>query len=138
LHERNRERKGNLKLECGWCAPSWGANKVVISWQRPLWEGDQEVVKRSDRNKPMWFAIHKFMEAILGISLYSYLYPKLTKMIHLSYLSLMISLQQNQIRGWNKFCLEAGGWGGLKSSGDGGRRWHKQYIYMKINVKIRK
>jgi hypothetical protein len=33
----------------------------------------------------MWDAIHKCMETTLGISLYSYLYPKLTKMICLSY-----------------------------------------------------
>jgi hypothetical protein len=67
VHGRNRERKGNLKLECG------GVNKVILNWQRPLWEGDQEVVKRSGRDEPMWVAIHKCMEAMLGISLYSYL-----------------------------------------------------------------
>jgi hypothetical protein len=33
----------------------------------------------------MWVAIHKCMEATLGISLYSYLYPKLAKTICLSY-----------------------------------------------------
>jgi hypothetical protein len=33
----------------------------------------------------MWVAIHKCMEAKLGISLYSYLYPKLAKIICLSY-----------------------------------------------------
>jgi hypothetical protein len=33
----------------------------------------------------MWFAIHKCMEAMLGISLYSYLYPKLAKTLCLSY-----------------------------------------------------
>jgi hypothetical protein len=33
----------------------------------------------------MWIAIRKFMEAMLGISLYSYLYLKLAKMICLSY-----------------------------------------------------
>jgi hypothetical protein len=37
MHGRNREMEGNLKLE----------------WQRPLWEGDQEVVKRSGRDEPM-------------------------------------------------------------------------------------
>jgi hypothetical protein len=29
------------------------------------------IVKRSGRDKPMWVAIHKGMEATLGISLYS-------------------------------------------------------------------
>jgi hypothetical protein len=33
----------------------------------------------------MWIAIHKCMEAKLGISLYSYHYPELAKMRCLSY-----------------------------------------------------
>jgi hypothetical protein len=36
-------------------------------------------VKRSGRNEPMWVAIHMCMEAMLGISLYSYLYLTLAK-----------------------------------------------------------
>jgi hypothetical protein len=42
-------------------------------------------VKRSGRDEPMWGAIHKCMEAMLGISLYSYLYLKLAKMLCFSY-----------------------------------------------------
>jgi hypothetical protein len=42
-------------------------------------------VKRSGRDEPMWVVIHKCMEAMLGISLYSYLYLKLTKTLCLSY-----------------------------------------------------
>jgi hypothetical protein len=34
-------------------------------------EGDQEVVKRSGRNEPMWVIIHKCTEATLRLSLYS-------------------------------------------------------------------
>jgi hypothetical protein len=60
-------------------------NKVILNWQRPLWEGDQEVVKKSGRNEPMWVAIYKCMEAMLGILLYRYLHPKLAKMLCLSY-----------------------------------------------------
>jgi hypothetical protein len=60
-------------------------NKVILNWQRPPWEGDQEVVKRFGRNEPMWVAIHMCMEAALGISLYSYLYLRLAKMLCLSY-----------------------------------------------------
>jgi hypothetical protein len=30
-----------------------GANIVILNWQRPLWEGDPEVVKRSGRDEPM-------------------------------------------------------------------------------------
>jgi hypothetical protein len=54
-------------------------DKVILNWQRPLWEGDQEVVKSSGRDEPMWVAVHKCIKAMLGISLYSYLYLKLAK-----------------------------------------------------------
>jgi hypothetical protein len=43
------------------------------------------VAKGSGRNEPMWIAIHKCMGETLGISLYSYLYPKLPKTVCLSY-----------------------------------------------------
>jgi hypothetical protein len=33
-------------------------NKVILNWQRPPWEGDQEVVKRSSRDEPVWVVIH--------------------------------------------------------------------------------
>jgi hypothetical protein len=49
-------------------------NKVLLNWQRPLWEGDQEAVKRSGRDEPVWVTIHMCMEAMLGISLYRYPY----------------------------------------------------------------
>jgi hypothetical protein len=42
-------------------------------------------VKRSGRDEPMWVAIHKCMEAMLGISLSSYLYLKLAKALCLPY-----------------------------------------------------
>jgi hypothetical protein len=60
-------------------------NIVILKWQRPLWEGDQEVAKRSGRDEPMRVAIHKCMEAMLGFSLYSYLYLKPAKTLCLSY-----------------------------------------------------
>jgi hypothetical protein len=85
MHGRNREREGNLKLECGRCPHCRGVNKLILNWQGSLWEGDQEVVKRSGRAEPMWVSIHKCMEASLGIFLHSYLYLKLAKMICLSY-----------------------------------------------------
>jgi hypothetical protein len=67
------------------CVPCRGANKVILNQQRPLWEGYQELAKRSGRNKPMRVAIHEYMEAMLGIFLYRYLYLKLGKTICLSY-----------------------------------------------------
>jgi hypothetical protein len=85
-------------------------NIVILNWQRPLWGGDQEVVKRSCRDELMWVAIQMCMEAMLGISLYSYLYHKLAKMLSFL-LSLMFFLQQNwRTRRQNRFCPEAG-WG---------------------------
>jgi hypothetical protein len=66
-------------------------------------------VKRSGRDEPMWVAIPKGIEGRLGLSIYSYLYLKLAKILCLSYYH-WFSLQQNQrTRGWNRFCLEA--WG---------------------------
>jgi hypothetical protein len=67
-------------------------------------------VQRSGGDEPMWFAIHMCMEAVLGISRYSYLYSKLAKNAMSLLLSLMLSLQQNQrTRGQNRFCLEGMG-----------------------------
>jgi hypothetical protein len=42
-------------------------------------------VKRSVRDEPIQVVIHLCMEAMLRISLYSYLYHKLAKMLYLSY-----------------------------------------------------
>jgi hypothetical protein len=41
----------------------------------------QEAAKKSGRDEPIWVVIHKCMEAVLGISLYSYPYLKLAKML---------------------------------------------------------
>jgi hypothetical protein len=76
VKKQDPKREGNLKLGCGRCAHCGRVNIVILNWQRPLWEGDQEVVKRSGRDDPMWVAIHMCMEPMLGISLYSYLYLK--------------------------------------------------------------
>jgi hypothetical protein len=53
------------------------------------------------------------IEAILGISLYIYLYIKLAKTLFLFYYLFCFSLQQNwRTSGRNRFCPEAGGkWG---------------------------
>jgi hypothetical protein len=40
-------------------------NKVILNWQRPLWEGDWEVVKRSGIDEPMPVVIHMCMEAMV-------------------------------------------------------------------------
>jgi hypothetical protein len=89
-------------------------------------------VKRSGRNEPMWIIIHKCMEATPGISLCSYLYPKIAKMICLSYCLLCFLF--NKIR-------EEGGTGSAWKQGIGGLgrmegRWHKQCIHMYVSVKM--
>jgi hypothetical protein len=48
-------------------------------------------VKRSGRDEPIWVAIYKYMEAMLGIFLYSYLYLKLAKTLCLSIISYVFS-----------------------------------------------
>jgi hypothetical protein len=68
----------------------------------------------------MWVAIPKCMEAMLGISLYSYFYLKLGKMLSFV-LSLMFSLQQNWKRkGGKRFYPEA-----ERGSAGVGGRWPK-------------
>jgi hypothetical protein len=71
---------------------------------------DKEVMKRSGRDEPVCVAIHKCIEAMLGISLYSYLYLKLAKTLSFS-LSFMFSLQQNWRTRRQNPGSEVGGWG---------------------------
>jgi hypothetical protein len=79
-------------------------------------------VKRSGRNKPVWVAIHKCMEAMLEISLYRYLYPKLAKMLCLSYYLLYFL--------FNKTGEEKGGTrSAWKWRWWGRGRWHNVYTY---------
>jgi hypothetical protein len=73
-------------------------------------------MKRSGRDEPTWIVIHIYMETAQGISLYSCLHLKLTKILCFSFLSYMFFHQQNQrSRGQNKFCPQAGGGGGKVS-----------------------
>jgi hypothetical protein len=84
-------------------------NIVIALCQRPLWEGDDEVVKRSVKDEPMWVAIHKCIETAIGISLYSYFYFKLAKIVYLSYHLIYFLFKENwRTRGQNRFCLEVG------------------------------
>jgi hypothetical protein len=77
---------------------------IILNWQWPLWEGDQEVVKRSSRDEPMWVVTHL-------LTTLSYVYLKLAKTLFF-FLSFMFFLQQNRrTRGQNRFCPEAWGWG---------------------------
>jgi hypothetical protein len=78
----------------------------------------------------MWAAIHKCIEAMLGISLYSYSYLKLTKML----VFLIISYVFSSTKSENKRSKQI-----LPKSVVGGR-WPKQYIHLSKckNDKIKK
>jgi hypothetical protein len=128
VYRRNREREGNLKLQSVWRAHSRGANKVILNRQRPLWEGDQEVVKRSGRDEPIRVAIHMCMETMLGVSLYSYLYLKLAKTLCLSYYLLCFLFNKIGEEGRTSSAWK---WGGWRVRGE---RWPKQCIHIWINV----
>jgi hypothetical protein len=56
-----------------WCPHSRGANTETLKWQRSIWEGNQELVKRSVKDESTWVVTHLYMEAMLRLSLYSYL-----------------------------------------------------------------
>jgi hypothetical protein len=73
------------------------------------------------RDEPMWIAIHMCMEAMLGISLYSYLYLKLAKTLCLSYFLLCFL--------FNKIREEEGRRDSSQKRGLRGR-WHKQCKHM--------
>jgi hypothetical protein len=64
----------NPKHESIWWPHSRGTNTETLKWQRSIWDGDQEVVKRSVKDESTCTVTHLYVEAMLGISLYSYLY----------------------------------------------------------------
>jgi hypothetical protein len=78
-------------------------------------------VKRSGRDEPMWITKHMCMDAKLGISVYSYLYLKLAKILCLSFMSYASSSTKLE----NKRVEQI-----LPGSRHGGRRWPKQCMHM--------
>jgi hypothetical protein len=74
MYRRNRERQETQNLKVFDVPTVEELILVTLKWQRLIREGDWEVVNKSDRDEPMWVVIHKCMEAMLGISLYSYPY----------------------------------------------------------------
>jgi hypothetical protein len=69
------------------------AEELTLTGQRSVWEGDQEVVKRSGRDESIRVVIHLCMEAMLGICVAILIS---TSKNALSFLLLLISsLQQN-------------------------------------------
>jgi hypothetical protein len=86
-------------------------------------------VKRSGRDEPIGVVIHMYMEAMLGISLYSYPYLKLANMLCLSYYCLYLLF--NKLEKRVEQVLP-----GSEGLGDRGRgwgrweRWPKQCMHI--------
>jgi hypothetical protein len=78
-------------------------------------------VKRSGRDETMCVVIHMCMEAMLGISLYSYLYVKLAK----RYVFLIFSYVFSSTKSKNKRVEQV-----LPGSGGGRAEMAKQCIHM--------
>jgi hypothetical protein len=95
-------------------------NIVILNWQRPLWEGDWEVVKRSGRDESIRVVIHLCMEAMPGISLYSCPYLKLAKTLCLSYYLSCFLFKTSE----NKKVEQ------VLPRGGAGRAWPKQCIHV--------
>jgi hypothetical protein len=96
-----------------------------------MWEGDWEVVKRSGRDEPIQVVIHMCMEAVLGISLCSYLYLKLAKMLCLSYYLLsflFFKIGEEECRIGSAWKWEVGKRG--RGAVGRGEKWPKQCIHI--------
>jgi hypothetical protein len=86
--------------------------------------GDLEIVKRSGRDEPTWVIIHMCMEATLRISLYSYLYLKLTITRCLSYYLLCFLFNKSENKRVEQILPRSRNWEG------GVGRWLKQCVHM--------
>jgi hypothetical protein len=78
----------------------------------------------------MWVVIHKCVEAILGVSLYSYLYPKLAKTLWLSYYLLCLLFNKIGEEGRIGSAWKLRGWvqeGGGRGQGE---RDGPMYVHM--------
>jgi hypothetical protein len=84
---------------------------------------DIPYLKRSGRNEPMWIAIHMCMEAMLGICLYSYLYPKLAKNNVFLIISYVFSSTKSEKRAEQVLPASRG----LGSGRSGGKRAQTMY-----------
>jgi hypothetical protein len=93
-------------------------------------EKRQELVKRSVRDESTWDVTHLYIEAMLGISLYSYLYLNAC----LSYYFLYFLFNKIRDKGRTDSAWQ---WGGVKRSVRGwrvgGEKWPKQCMHIWIN-----
>jgi hypothetical protein len=70
------------------------------------------------------------MEAMLGISLYSYPYSQLAKTLCLSYYAYVFSSTKLEIRAEQVLPGNKGGWWGEGVVGNRGKEWPKQCMHM--------
>jgi hypothetical protein len=70
------------------------------------------------------------MEAMLGVSLYIYLYPKLAKMLCLSYYRLCRLFNKIGEEGRTDFAWKRAGCGEREEVAGRGEIWPKQYTHM--------
>jgi hypothetical protein len=63
-----------------------------------IWEGDQELLKRSGRDESTWVVTHLYMEAMLGISLQLSL-SQLAKIVYFSYYCLCFLFDKSRDKG---------------------------------------
>jgi hypothetical protein len=104
---------------------------ITLKQQRSLWEGDQEVVKRSVRDESIRVVIHMCIETMLGISLYSYPYLKLAKMLCISYYCLCPLFNKIGEQGRTGYAWEQGWLGGERRGGwQGVEMAQTMYAYM--------
>jgi hypothetical protein len=85
-------------------------------------------VKRAGRDEPIWVVIHMCMEAMLGISLYSYLYLKLSKILCLSYYLLCFLFKKIGEEGRTGSAWKRRGWG--RRTEQGGEMAQTMYAHM--------
>jgi hypothetical protein len=86
-------------------------------------------MKRSGRDESIWVVIHMCMEAMLGISLYSYPYLKLAKFrvfLIIAYVFSSTELEKSA----EKVLPGSEGGGGKEGSRGWGEKWPKQCMHI--------
>jgi hypothetical protein len=89
----------------------------------------KEVMKRSGRDEPIQVLIYMCMEAMLGTSLYSYLYLKVAKTLCLFYHCFCLLLNKIRKKGKTGSAWKRGRWG-EKGGGRGEEMAQTTYAHM--------
>jgi hypothetical protein len=84
----------------------------------------------SGRDESILAIIYMYLEAMLGISLYSYLYLKLAKMLCLSYYCICFLFNKIGEEGRTGSAWKRGWWRRRGGSGCRRKRWPKQCMHI--------